>query len=210
MTPPSPWTFQHHGADGAIQKGPDAFQVPGFGVEEALCQGKEILVEPFLPGGSQGGEGAAVEGVVQSDDLVSAPLLAVLAGYLDSALVGLGAGVAEKGFRHAGGLGELLGQGGVLRAVVVVAQVLDGARLARHSLDPLRVAVSQGVDADACGEVDVFLAVHIPGPGVAPLDQGGVHPAIGGQDVSLVLRFDLFKSHRSHSQRDRIVNREAA
>ena len=52
----------------------------------------------FLPGGSQGGEGAAVEGVVQSDNLVSAPLLAVLAGYLDSALVGLGAELQKKAF----------------------------------------------------------------------------------------------------------------
>ena len=167
-------------------------------------------MEIRLASGRQSGQGAAVEGVNQGDNFIGAPLLPVLAGYFNGALVGLGAGVAEESLGHARGLGELLGQGGVLRAVVVVAHVLDFPSLLRHGGGPLRVAVAQSVDADARGEVDVFLAVHIPGAGVPALDQSGVHPAIGVEDVGLVLRFDLFKSHRSHSQHDRIVNREAA
>ena len=157
-------------------------------------------MEALLAGGGQGGEGAAVEGVDQSDDLGGAPLFPVFAGHLDSALVGLGAGVAEEGLAHARGLAQRLGQGGVLRAVVVVAQVLDLPGLLRYGGGPLRVAVAQGVDPDAGGEVDVLLPFRVPGPGVFALYQGHVHPAVGGEDIGFVLGFDLVECHKGPSR----------
>ena len=64
-------------------------------VAEALGQRLERLVLGRLAGGVQRGERAAVERAVGADhDVAAAP--APLAGQLDGALVGLGAGVAEE------------------------------------------------------------------------------------------------------------------
>ena len=48
----------------------------GVGVAEALGEGEEIVVEHLLAGGGQGGDGPAVEGVVQGEN--GAAALAVL------------------------------------------------------------------------------------------------------------------------------------
>ena len=56
--------LQHHGADRAVQQRLDARQIPGLGVEEALCQGEELPMEALLAGGGQGVQRPAVEGLL--------------------------------------------------------------------------------------------------------------------------------------------------
>ena len=68
--------------------------VPGD-VPEALGQRLERLVLGGLAGGVERGEGAAVERAEGAHDDVAAPA-AELAGQLEGALVGLGAGVGEE------------------------------------------------------------------------------------------------------------------
>ena len=73
---------------------------------EALGHRLERLVLGRLPGRGEGGEGAAVEAAEGADDDVAAAA-AVLAGELDRALDGLGAGVGEEHLAVvAGRLGE--------------------------------------------------------------------------------------------------------
>ena len=85
-----------------------AVEVVGVGVAEALGKGEEIVVEHVLPSGGQGGDGAAVEGVVEGDDgppSFAVLVKGVLAGQLDQALVALAPELAKNtldmpAFRH--------------------------------------------------------------------------------------------------------------
>ena len=146
-------------------------------------------MEVVLPGGLEGGDGPAVEGVSQGDD--SGPALAVLlkgplAGGLDHALVGLGPGVAEERRLHPRRGHQLACK---LRVGLGVEEVGDVAHLHGLLVDgvgPGLVGAAQGADADAGGEVDVLFSLGAPEDrALAVVDGQGV-AAVGLHNILLV------------------------
>ena len=158
--------FQQHGAHGTIHQLFDSRQVSGLSVQEAFRQGQKVLVESLLTSGGQCCQGAPMEGIHQGYDLVGVPLFPILPGHLHSAFIGFRSGIAKKRFRHTGSLAQFFRQSCVLGAVIIIAHMLDFPRLLRHSGNPFRIAVAQGVHPDAGGEIDVFFPLHIPGTSV--------------------------------------------
>ena len=120
-------------------------------------------MEHVLTGGLQGGDGAAVEGVVEGDDggTTHAVLVkAVLSSQLDDALVGFAAAVGEEHGGHAGALAQLFGYLGVRLGVEQVGGVLKLLCLLADRLHPGGVAVAQAGDTDAAGEIGVDLSLQ--------------------------------------------------
>ena len=84
-------------------------------------------MEHCLAGGSQGGDGAPMERIVERDDFVPALAIrikAVFAGGLDGAFIGFGAGIAEKDALHAGFFTELLRQNNAGLRIVQVGSMV--------------------------------------------------------------------------------------
>ena len=89
--------------------------------------------------------------------------LAVFSGQLDGAFIGLRAGIAQK---HLAVPCQFAQAGGKFRldvAVIQVGDMLQPGRLAGYRLYPSVVAVSQAVDADTAGKINIFLAFRING-----------------------------------------------
>ena len=196
--------FQHDGAGVAVHQLLQRLDIPRRGVQEPLIEGAEIVVEHLLTGGGQGGDGAAMEAVDQGDDrgaVLAVVVHAVLAGGLDGALVGLGAGVAEEHLAHAGALAQLLGQLAAGGGVVQVGGVLQFVGLLGHGFRPGQVTVAQAVDADAAGEVQILLALGTLGIQTMALCQHHGVAVIGVQDVFVVPLDDFFRIHRCTSCR---------
>ena len=191
--------LQHHRAGMAVHQLGQRLQVARRGVEEALVEGAEVVVEHLLTGGGQGGDGAAVEAVHQRDDGIAALAVvveAVLAGRLDGALVGLGAGVAEEDLAHAGALAQLFGQLAARGGVVEVRRMLELVGLFGHGLGPVHITVAKAVDADAAGEIQILLALRALGVQAVALFQHDGIAVIGVQDVFAVPLDDFFGIHR--------------
>ena len=161
----------HHDGAHIVPPGLPGRPVVGLGVAEALGEGEEVVVEHLLAGGRQGGDGAAVEGVVQGDDggaalartcrsctfraslimpsLASPPPLAKNTPLMPVRWHRIWASRAARCRKQVGGVAQLQG-------------------LVRDGLDPVRVAVAQAGDADAAGEVDIGLALGAVQPGALP------------------------------------------
>ena len=91
--------------------------------KETLGQGCKIRVEGILPRGSQGGNGTAVEAILQGDDMVVLRALFASgpqARALDGALIGLRARIGEKHGLSTRTGAELFGQA---RAGLMVIEV---------------------------------------------------------------------------------------
>ena len=190
--------FQHHGAGVAVHQLLQRFHIARRSIQEALVEGAEVVVEHLLTGGGQGGDGAAVEAVHQRDDGIAALAVvveAVLAGRLDGALVGLGAGVAEEDLAHAGALAQLFGQLAAGGGVVEVRRMLELVGLFGHGLGPVHITVAKAVDADAAGEIQILLALRALGVQAVALFQHDGIAVIGVQDVFAVPLDDFFGIH---------------
>ena len=177
FTPPSPCTGSSSTAatDGSSAR-LELVEVEPGDVAEALGQRLERLVLGRLPGGVQGGEGAAVERAEGADDDVAAPA-AEAAGQLERALVGLGAGVGEE---HLAAQASVLGPAGLADAEEAVEGLGHlparlGAEQVGHveqrlgllvqRLGDRGVAVPEAGDGEAREEVEVPAAVAVPHPG---------------------------------------------
>ena len=117
-------TCQLFGEDGLFQ----GFAVIGGNVDEAGCQGLKILMEMVLTGGSQSGQGSAMEAVHQRHDgiAVSALLLGgILSGNLDGTFIGLRTGIGEKHLLHTGSLAEHLRQHRTRLGIVQIGHMLQ-------------------------------------------------------------------------------------
>ena len=160
-------------------------------------------MELVLAGGGEGGQRAAVEGLLCADHAVGAVELdlAPAAGELDRALVRLGAGVREEGLPGDGGgpghVAGLVGDAreqrrepvGGLAAVLdieVVAHLPELLGLLAHGGDHGGVAVAEGGAADAAEEVEVFVARRIGEHGAGALDELDGQAAVGAEDVGVV------------------------
>ena len=141
--------------------------VAGLDVLEALVEGAEVVVEHALSGGGQGGDGAAVEAVHQRDDGIAALAVvveAVLAGRLDGALVGLGAGVHQKQLivvvaRSLAQTGSQVALQLVDNGIGIKAELLE---LAGQHVHIMRVAVADADYGVATVKVEVFLTLVVP------------------------------------------------
>ena len=194
--------FHHHGAGVTVHQLPQRLDIPRRDVLEALVEGAEVVVEHLLPGGGQGGKGAAVEAVDQRDNVVAVlavMVYAVLAGGLDGALVGFSTGVAEEHLAHAGALAQLFRQLAAGRSIVEVGGVLQFVCLLGHGLCPCKVAVAKAVHPDAAGEVQILLSLGALGVQPVPLFQHDGVAVIGVQDVLVVPLDDFFRIHRCTS-----------
>ena len=112
----------------------------------------------------EGAVAAAVEVALEADDLRrrDAAAVGVLAGDLDRALVGLGAGVGEEDAAAEARLREPLRQARHRLGVEEVGDVHQPRRLLLHRRDHGRVAVAERADRDPGEEVEVLLAVGVP------------------------------------------------
>ena len=172
--------------------------IPRRDILETVVERAEVLVEDLLTGGGQGGDGTAMEAVDQRDDRITALAVvvkAVFAGRLDGTLVGLGTRVAKEDFAHAGALAELFGQLAAGGSVIQVGGVLQLVGLVGHGLGPGQVTVTQAVDADAAGEVQILLALGALGIQAVALFQHHGVAVIGVQDVGIVPLDDFFGIH---------------
>ena len=178
----------------SVQLGLHVRQIIDLGVDKAGGQGLEVLVELVLAGGSQGGESAAVEGVLQGENIIAVLALlpcGVLPRHLDGALVGLGAGVGEEDLLHAGSLAEHFGQNGAGLGVIKIGGVLELAHLGDDGLLPGLVRHAEGVDGDSGAQVDVFFSVSIHHHGALAGDDLHREAVVGIGHVLVIQRFDI-------------------
>ena len=194
--------LEHHGAHVVAGHRLHAVQVVGIGIAETLGEGEEIVVELVLTGGGEGGQGAAMEGVVQGEDGATALavfVIGVLPGQLDHGLVALGPGVGEHHVGHARPGAQLLGHLGIGLGVVQVGDVGQLGGLGGHRVHPGLIVIAQGAHADAGGEVDVLLPGHVPHGGPLAVVHGHGEAAVGGHHILFVQGTDLFKCHKNSS-----------
>ncbi len=169
------------GDGGGGEGGADGVEVVELGVGEAGHEGLEALLVLGLARGGHGGEGAAMERVLHGDDFVAGRRGAPLAGQLEEALVGLGAGVAEEDLAAEGEPGDLLREPGLELVVEEVGAVHEDADLLLHGGDDGGMAVAGVADGDARHEVEIFLAGVVP-DGDARAAHEGEPGRIGGHD----------------------------
>ena len=128
LMPPSPWIVSRKTATtfGFVARHLlDRGQVVQRHAHEAFDQRAEAGLDLGVAGGRQGGDRAAVEGLLVDDDLgpLDALVVAELARDLQRRLVGLQAGVAEEGAGQARDLAQLGRQLLLQRHLVVVGAV---------------------------------------------------------------------------------------
>ena len=191
--------LHHDGAGAPVARGGgQGVEVPGRDIGEVRREGAEVVVEHLLPGGGQRGERAAVERVDERDDLAAAFAVfvgAVLARAFDRALIGLGAGIAEKHPVQPGALAQPPRQPPAGGGIVQVGGVLHKARLLGDGLEPGRVGEAERIDADAGGEIEIGPAVCVAGDkALAAFDDNGA-AGVGVHDVLLVPVDDFFAVH---------------
>src|SRR5262249_14162211 len=125
---------------------------------EAVDDGIETLEMLLLAAGGDGGKGAAVERALDGDDAIAlwrAVLVVILAGHLEAAFDGLGAGIAEehsvgKARRH-----EPLGQTLLARDLVQIRQMPDLPDLFGQRLHQVGMRVAKRRDGNAAGEIEI-------------------------------------------------------
>ena len=153
------------GADGRAQ----GFDVVEVHIAEAHEHRVELNLDFFLTRGGHGAEGAAVETLVERDDLVARravrlrAAVAEAAGYLDDAVIRLCAGVAEEdatGDAHDLAYNELCQLLLSLHAVEVRA-VHQRMRLLAEGLHHRRVAMPQTAGRNPAAEVHIASPLRV-------------------------------------------------
>ena len=127
-------------------------------VREAGAKVETVLL---LPGDRERAVGAAVVGVSQGDDAVLG-VMEVLAGMgareLQGTLDGLGAAGGVEDTLETGEMAETLGELAGVAAGVERGYVDEFGGLIGHGRDHARVSVTEGVDTEACHEIEVAIA----------------------------------------------------
>ena len=139
-------------------------KIIGFGIDEAVDEGTEILMERVLAASRQGGNGPAVEAVLQSDDRIAAVTVFVMGIFpdrLDGAFVGFGTGVGEEDFLHARLLAEFFSQDGLGFRKEDVGNMAQFMELRFDGFNPYVITDAENIDSDTGTEVDIFLAIDI-------------------------------------------------
>ncbi|MNF77315.1 hypothetical protein D3C84_594560 [compost metagenome] len=127
--------------------------------------GTEAVRVGSLAADADGEEGAAVEALMEGDDLglVGTELLdGVTTGQLERRFVRFGAGVAEIDLLGKGGGDQLLGQTQGRLVGHHVGEVPQLLALGFQGFDQLGMAMAQAIDRDPAREVDILAAFLIP------------------------------------------------
>src|SRR5262252_1985540 len=185
--------LQHHRHGLLIDERLNGCDVVQGCLGEAVHLRSEHRVPARLAACRHGGEGAAVEAVVEGDDLERAAfgLPSPLAGELDGAFVRLRPGIGEEHTLEARVPGEERGQPQGRLIVEGGARRDELARLRGESARDGRRTVAEARDGPALDEVEIALARVVGEPGPLTLDEddlrplGDVHEA---REVERVLR----------------------
>ncbi len=127
--------------------------------------GTEAIGVGCLATDADGKEGTTVEALIEGDDLglLLAELLdGVAAGQLEGRFVRFGAGVAEVDLVGEGGGDQFPGQTQGRLVGHHIGEVPQLFALGFQRLDQLGMTVTQAVNGDATGEVDVLAPFLIP------------------------------------------------
>ena len=143
--------------------------------------------------GGDGAHGAAVEAVVEGEELCAdvlafgAQQAGVGAGELERSLPGFGAAVAEEDAVEAADLGEAEGEFGGVLVEEEVRGVEEALRSVRDGFFDGGMGVAEGGDADAAEQIEVVVAVLVAQiDAVAADEEDGV--AFVGVEEQLLLR----------------------
>ena len=189
------YQFHHDGADVIFfSQGLDRFEVIRFGIDEAVQEGTEILMELILAAGCQRGHRPAVEAVFQRDDRIASVavfVVRIFAGRLDGAFVRFCAGVGKEDLFHARLFAEHFCQDDLGLRVKYVGNMAQLVELGRHGVFPDVVADAEDVDGDAGAEVDILLAVDVVQDGALAVIQHGVHPVVYVYDIFFICSFKI-------------------
>ncbi len=137
-------------------------------------------------GGGERRQRAAMEGAFEGDDAVAFGMAlggVVLARDLDHAFHRLGAGIAEEDEVGKALLAQPRGELLAVGAPKQVRHVPEPGRLLLQRLDQMRVRMTQRVDGDARGEVEIALAIGCDQPGALTALEGEVGPGEDGEQV---------------------------
>ena len=168
--------------------------VEGDGVEAGEERGKGGLVFG-IRGCGKGAEGAAVEGVGEREDLVFVRVgrvyyLGVFLRELDGRFVGLSSRIRDECFgcgghaaRFQGCFDQEFAQRARPGVMVEVRGVDQGFGLRGDDLRDGRVAVAEGVDGDARGEVEVASVFDVPDVAALAFDHHGRWAHVGRDHV---------------------------
>ncbi|GBD12970.1 hypothetical protein HRbin24_00991 [bacterium HR24] len=165
--------------------------------DEARRQRLEGGAVTLHPTGRDGGQGAAMEGALGNDDLVS-PLAVVpspATGQLDGRLHRLGPRITEKGALHTGGLAEQPGQLQLGHSVEQVGDVHERPALFFQGLHHHRMAVPQAHASDAGHQVQVPSALVVVHVAALAADQHHRQSAEEREEILALQLFPVF--HRS-------------
>ena len=188
--------FHHDGTDVIFFAEPlHIGKIIGFGIDEAVDEGAKVFMERVLAASRQGGNGPAVEAVLQGDDGVAAVavfVVRILAGRLDGTFVGFGTGVREEDLLHARLLAEFFGQDGLGFRKEDVGNMAQFMELRFNGFDPHVVTDAEVVDGNTGAEVDVFLAVHIIQNRAFAVVQYGTDPVVYIDDIFFIKGFIIF------------------
>ena len=119
---------------------------------KAGSQRLEEFVEVILSGGGQGGQGPAMEALLQRHNSRaggSFVFRSPFPGNLDGAFIGFCSGIGEEHLGHAGLITQGLGQVGTGSSVEQVRHMLNAVDLLFNSCDPFVIRYTEGGDCDA-------------------------------------------------------------
>ena len=141
------------------------FQIVELAIDEAGQQRLEALVHLLLIGGADGRHGAAVEGVGEGDQLgaVGIAILVLMIGArgLDRGLDRFGTRIGEEHGVGEGDIHQPLRQRLALRAAIEIGDMHQRLGLALDRADQAFMAVTEQIDRDPAGEVQITRAVLV-------------------------------------------------
>ncbi len=157
--------LHHHGAGIVGDDGCQLFQIVVGHMGDVGRLGTETVGVGGLATHAHGKEGTTVETLMEGDDLglVGTKLLdGVTTGQLEGRLVGLGTGVAEVDLVGKRGGDQLLGQTQGRLVGHHVGEMPQLLALGFQGVDQLGMTMTQAIDRDTAGKVDIFTAFLIP------------------------------------------------
>ena len=192
--------LHHHGGRRLPHRRPQGVRVVAGHDHEPRRQRPEEVLAGEPRSGGEGGEGAAVEGVVEDDDLgaIDVPRMSVPADQLDRAFVRLRARVAEEGAAAERRFDQPLGQDHRGLGVEEVRGPAERRGLLADRGDDRRIAVAGVVDRQAAEQVDVGAAIRVPEDRALTADELDRETRVRRHRVARLDRLELIECGPAH------------
>ena len=166
--------LDHNGRGFAADRPLDRFKIAEWNLIEAFDHGAETVEVFFLTAGGERRQRAAVEGALEGNDAVSlrtAIHRVIFARRLDRGFGSFGAGIAEEDDVGEARFAQPRGDAFGLRNLVQIGDVPKFLRLRRQRRDEMRMGVTECIDGDARGKIEIAIAVGRDEPyALAPLE----------------------------------------